>query len=79
MKLNTVNLNYSKSCFLLYGRSSNYYPWIDRLNFADMSILRINCTKYLGVLIDECLRFRDYIDYISLKLARSVGILRKLK
>ena len=50
MKLNKLNLNYSKSCFILYGRSSNYYPWIDRFNIADMSILRINCTKYLGVL-----------------------------
>ena len=79
MKLNKLNLNYSKSCFLLYGRCSNYYPWIDRLNIADMSILRINCTKYLGVLIDECLSFREHIDYISLKLARNVGILRKLK
>ena len=79
MKLNKLNLNYSKSCFLLYGRSSNYYPWIDRLNFADMSILRINCTKYLGVLIDECLSFREHIDYFSFKLNRNVGILRKLK
>ena len=79
MKLNKLNLNYSKSCFLLYGRSSNYYPWIDRLNIADTSILRINCTKYLGVLIAECLSFREHIGYISLKLARNVGILRKLQ
>ena len=26
MKLNKLNMSYSKSCFLLYGRSSNYYP-----------------------------------------------------
>ena len=79
MKLNKLNLNYSKSCFLLYDRSSNYYPWIDRLNITDMSILRIICTKYLGVLIDEYLSFREHIDYISLKLARNAGILRKLQ
>ena len=62
----------------MYDRSSNYKPWINRLNVADPSILRINCTKYLGVLIDECLSFREHIDYISLKLTRNVGILRKL-
>ena len=61
MKLNKLNLNYSKSCFLLYDRSSNYYPWIDRLNIADMSILRITSLKYLGVLIDECLSLREHI------------------
>ena len=44
-----------------------------------MSILRMNCTKYLEVLIDEYLSFREHIDYVSLKLARNVDILRKLK
>ena len=63
----------------MYHRSSNYYAWIDRLNFGDMSILRTNCRKYLGVLTDECLNFREHTDYISLILARNVGILRKLK
>ena len=79
MKLNKLNMNYNKSCFLLYVRSSNYYPWIDRLNFANMKISRTNCAKYLGVLIDECLSCREHIDYISLKFAGNVGILRKLK
>ena len=48
----------------------------DKLNFVDGR--KINCTKYLGALIDEYLSFREHIDYISLKLAKNVRILRKL-
>ena len=35
--------------------------------------------KFLGVMVDECLTFKNYVQYISKKKSRSGGILNKLK
>ena len=37
------------------------------------------CTKYLGVLIDEHLLFKDHINFLKQKLNRANGILAKLR
>ena len=37
------------------------------------------CTKYLGVLLDEYLLFKDHINTLKQKLNRANGILTKLK
>ena len=55
-------------------------------NTADIKLFlnstRINLStniKYLGIIIDKHLYFKDHINYIEPKLARSVGILDKCK
>ena len=37
------------------------------------------CTKYLGVLIDEHLLFKDHIKFLKQKLNKANGILAKLR
>lgn len=32
-----------------------------------------NCIKYLGIRIDNTLRFNDNIEYVCMKIARKVG------
>ena len=78
-RANKLRLNNNKSQFLVYGRNPNYYPWINELRFVDTSIQRLKTVKYLGVLIDECLSYKPHIELLSSKIARNVGIMRKLK
>ena len=42
-------------------------------------IKSVNKAKYLGITLDNKLNFRDHIKLIEVKIARSVGILNKLK
>ena len=37
------------------------------------------CVKYLGVLIDSHLSWRNHIDYISTKLSKTIGLFTKLR
>ena len=37
------------------------------------------CVKYLGVLIDSHLSWRNHIDYISTKLSKTIGLFAKLR
>ena len=79
MRVNKLLLNHSKSGFIIYGRSSNFYPWVLDLQMENYVIKRTNTIRYLGVIVDECLSFKNHVSFISSKIARNVGMMRKLK
>ena len=41
--------------------------------------MRVTETKFLGVIVDQNLNWRSHIDFIALKISRSLAILSKLK
>ena len=45
----------------------------------DVSLERVNSTKFLGVIIDENLTWKHHIDVISETIFRDIGMLSKLK
>ena len=47
--------------------------------FDDVSLERVNSTKFLGVIIDENLNWKHHIDAISKTISRNIGMLTKLK
>ena len=46
---------------------------------ANKPLLKKNVTKYLGVLIDDKLLWKDQINHINLKIRRGIGMLGRLK
>ena len=46
---------------------------------SGQKIRQKTCAKYLGVLIDEQLLFKDHINFLKQKLNRANGILAKLR
>ena len=40
---------------------------------------RVNFTKFLSVLIDECLTLKNHIDCVSKTIVRNIGVMHKLK
>ena len=45
----------------------------------DVSLEKVNRTKFLGVVIDENLTWKCHIDAISKTISRNIGVLNKLK
>ena len=45
----------------------------------DVSLEKVSSTKFLGVIIDENLTWKNHIDAISKTISRNIGILTKLK
>ena len=45
----------------------------------DVSLERVNSTKFLDVIIDENLTWKHHIDAISKTISRNIGMLTKLK
>ena len=45
----------------------------------NVSLERVNSTKFLGVIIDENLTWKNQIDAISNTISRNIGMLTKMK
>ena len=49
------------------------------LQISDEFLDKADCYKYLGVIVNETLTWRDHVDYISTKVNQLLGILRRIK
>ena len=63
------------------GINNGEHSVTQKLNviLGDMSLERVNSTKFLGVIIDENLTWKNHIEAISKTFSRNIGMLSKLK
>ena len=76
---NKLSLNPSKSNHLIISPKQNILSPHVTLIVNNLLILSCDKAKYLGVFIDSRLNFHSHIKSVENKVARSVGILSKLK
>ncbi len=74
---NKLSLNVSKSNFLLI--SSRKVTRNIKLKINNSDLKQENYTKYLGVIIDDKLKWKLYIKQINIKLSKGIGVLYKLR
>lgn len=77
LKYKQLKLNISKTKFMVISRNrvnENVSVIID-----DETIERVREIKYLGVIIDDNLKFNSHIDIVIKKIAKKYGILCRLK
>ena len=86
LKINKLSLNTVKTEFMLIGTSQ-------RLNQLDQNpestpyaividqkeVRRVKCVKYLGMIVDDKLTWSQHVDYISSKITRNIGILKRIR
>ena len=77
LNTNKLSLNVDKSCFLKFS----LLPTTPNLNIkiANKPLQKKRVTKYLGVLIDDKLTWKDHIQTVNIKLRKGIGILSILK
>ena len=69
-------MNFNKTKFIIFNYRKNI-P-IESIKFANHDIERTDSIKFLGIIIDEKLSFKNHIDHISSKTSKSVGLLYRL-
>ena len=76
---NKLTLNTSKSqIIVIYLKLNSLTPQVN-VNCSAGSIKIVTKVKYLGVIIDNKLNFKDHMNFVKTKITRSVGILGKLE
>ena len=75
-----LSLNFSKSCYMIINKQP-YTPCkfdLD-LSLRSFSLKRERTVRYLGLYIDDCLKWSSHVNHLSLQLARYAGILYKIR
>ena len=49
------------------------------LSIGSEGIKRVSSTKTLGVIVDECITWKNHIDKVAKKASKGIGILRRSK
>ena len=75
-----LSLNISKTKVMLIGGPKRLKS-IDHFGVSlnDCSVERIQSYKYLGVMINESLTWEDHVDYITSKVKKRLGLLKRIK
>ena len=81
LKANRLNLNTLKTESMLMGTNWNLSKIGDllALRISNDLIKRIHKAKYLGFVIDDKLSWKEHIGYISTKIRRNIGIMKRIK
>ena len=79
LRLNKLSLNLKKTHFMLFKRPKIKAKITKDLIIANVKIDQVGHTKFLGVIIDECLDFKKQIKYVKGKIARGIGVLYKCR
>ncbi len=76
---NKLTVNYDKTCYMLFTPPSltNSCTELD-LHINKQKINKVSSTKYLGVIIDENLDWKQHISGLCLELRKLTGIFYKL-
>ena len=77
---NKLVLNLDKTCYMIF-KPKNKHICDDsvKLFIGNNEIHRVNSTKFLGVLIDDNLTWKEHVNDICQKVSRTVGVMNRLK
>ena len=78
---NKLIFNVKKTEYMLIG-SRQRLSQIDTepiWSIESESIKRVSSTKTLGVIVDECITWKDHIDKVAKKASKGIGMLRRSK
>ena len=78
-KCNKLALNETKTNYIIFHQINKKPPDDFNIILNDTHLERVKYTKFLGVLINENLKWKEHINYISSKVSRATGIIAKLK
>ena len=78
LQVNKLSLNISKSHFMLFTRKRTDVHYIN-IEINNITISRVKNVKFLGVILDEKMSWKDHINYISKKISKCIAIMFKLK
>ena len=76
-RANKLSLNISKTNFMFFGHKP--YSITPQISIDGMLLKQVSSTKFLGVIIDAHLTWKDQISSVSNKISRGIGALNRVK
>jgi hypothetical protein len=78
LNTNILSLNTTKTKFMLFRSSKRKQKHNITISINNEKIKQVKSTTFLGVVIDECLTWKDHIDLISKKMMKASSIISRI-
>ena len=78
LKANKLTLNLDKSQYMVFHRGKRKI-YFDTQSLNPISLKKVKFTKFLGVIIDDQLKWSNHILYIKNKIAKCFGIILRAR
>ena len=78
LNVNKLFMNVSKTQYMVFSRKKFRDCQIN-LNIDQKSLTQVHKSKFLGIVIDDQLTFKDHIAHVSSKVAKGIGIICKAR
>ena len=78
-KVNKLSLNISKTNYMIFSNKKTKDMETLKIKINGEEIKEAKSTKFLGVLVDDCLNFKCHIDHLVHKLSKYVGLFFRLR
>ena len=79
LNANKLSLNIDKTNYIIFHSSSVKVPSDSDINIGKKHIKRVKFVKFLGLLLDENLRWRYHLSELSRNLAGTRGMFFKIR
>ena len=79
LKDNQLTINVKKTNYILFKSPKKQTQKNIKIVINDYELKQVENCKFLGVIIDENLTWKQHILYITDKIAKSTGILSKIR
>ena len=76
---NKLSLNITKTKYTLFHYKQKKIDKNPNIEINNTSLLHVDHYKFLGIFIDSTLSWDTHINYISIKLSKTIGLMSKLK
>ena len=79
LTLNQLTLNIKKSNFIIFKSHKKQLIRQMNLRLSGNELQRVEESKFLGIIIDQHLTWKNHIDYITKKIIRTTGLLCRIR
>ena len=76
-RCNRLSINFEKSCILIFSNIETN-P-VSNVQLGGYQLSQDNNLRFLGIILDDKLKFDTHIQYIATKISKSIGILYRIK
>lgn len=77
LKTNKLLLNFAKTNFILFCPKQKRIVVNEDITLDNIGIKQVKVTKFLGVLVDQHLSWKQHISHITEKISKTIGIIGK--
>ena len=78
MKANQLTINYKKTNYMIFAKKRiNQFTFT--IQIGQNKIVRVNKMKYLGVMMDDTLSWKQHVNYLNPKIARGSRAISKIR